>query len=247
VRFSDQVAIVTGASSGIGRATAEGFVRDGGRVVVNYLKNDAGANAVLERMERTSPGSARLFRADVGDPDAVRAMVEDCVAAFGRIDVLVNNAVYGGRVPFTDITLERWRETMRVNVDGAFHCVREALPHMIRAKRGAIVNVSSHGTRTGRSTSVAYSATKGALNGFTRALATELAPLGIRVNAVLPGVTDSEAHRDRRDPVATEAALKLVPLGRMARPEEIAAVILFLCSSDASYMTGTHVEIAGGR
>lgn len=247
MRFAGQVAIVTGASSGIGRATAQGFARDGGRVIVNYRSNEAGARAVVDQMERMRPGCARAFQADVGDPDAVRAMVADCMGAFGRIDVLVNNAAHGGRVPFTEMTAEHWRQTMRVNVDGAYHCVREVLPHMIRAQRGAIVNVSSHGTRTGRSVSVAYSASKGALNGLTRALATELAPLGIRVNAVLPGVTDSEGHRHRRDPAAAAERAKLVPLGRMATPEEIAGVILFLCSTEASYVTGTHVEVAGGR
>jgi NAD(P)-dependent dehydrogenase (short-subunit alcohol dehydrogenase family) len=214
---------------------------------VNYRSNEAGATAVVDRIERARPGCSIAFRADVGDPGAVRAMVDRCVAAFGRIDVLVNNAAHAGRVRFGEITLEHWRETMRVNVDGAFHCVREVLPHMTRAGSGAIVNVSSHGLRSGRSSSVAYSASKGALYGFTRALATELAPLGIRVNSVLPGITDSEGHKGPADPDRRRAAEQLIPLGRAAAPEEIAAVILFLASADASYMTGTHVEIAGGR
>jgi 3-oxoacyl-[acyl-carrier protein] reductase len=253
MRFAGKVAIVTGASRGIGRATAELLASQGANVLINFRSDHAAARAVVDLVERGRPGCAFEFRADVGDPQAVGAMTAACVERFGRIDILVNNAAHAREATILDLTLEDWRETLRVNVDGMFHCVREAVPHMVRSGGGVIVNVSSNAAFYGGITSVAYTASKGAINSFSKKLALELAPRGIRVNVVVPGLTDTDmlrrlgAHR-YSDGLPPDAAIrKAVPLGRIGRPEEVAAVIAFLCSDEASYVTGEFVRVTGGR
>jgi 3-oxoacyl-[acyl-carrier protein] reductase len=252
MRFSGKVAIVTGGARGIGRATAELLARDGASVLVNYRADERAAKDVVDRLNGARPNSAHAFAADVGDEDEVKAMVAECVQHFGRADILVNNAGYGAKATILDYPTENWRETMRVNLDGVFYCVREVVPHMIKAGGGAIVTISSIAAFTGGATSLAYTASKASVNAFTKKLAVELAPHGIRANTVAPGPVLTDMLRRTGmggappGPGFEEAAKKLVPVGHVAQPQEIAAVIAFLCSDESSYITGECIRATGG-
>lgn len=242
MRFEGKAAIVTGAARGIGRATAELLHNDGAQVLVNFRTNEAAATALVEQLNSVRQNSAVAFRADVGDPDEVRAMIARCLEAFGRVDILVNNAGYVQDATILDHTDAIWRETMRANLDGPFYCIREVAPYMVQQRSGAIVSISSIAAYLGGVNSAAYTASKAAVIALTRKISLELAQYGIRVNAVAPGGTETEMVRDR-----VEALRKLHPMGRLAQPGEIAAVIAFLCSDEASFITGECVKVAGGR
>jgi len=252
MRFPGKVAIVTGGTKGIGRATAELFAREGASVFVTYRSDEQTAKRVVDEWNEARPNGARAIAADVGDEEAVKAMVADCVKHFGRIDFLVNNAGYGAKATIADYPTENWRESIRVNLDGVFYCVREVVPHMIKAGGGAIVTISSIAAFTGGATSLGYTAAKAAVNAFTKKLAVEVAPHRIRANTVAPGPVLTDMLRRNGmggappGPGFEEAASKLVPVGHVAHPEEIAAVIAFLCSDDASYITGECVRATGG-
>lgn len=252
MRFTEKVAIVTGGARGIGRATTELFAREGARVVVAYRSDERLATEFCDGLNAARAGSALAVRADVGNEDAVRAMVAAAADRFGRIDILVNNAGYGAKATIVDYPTENWRETMHVNLDGVFYCVREVVPHMIKAGGGAIVTLSSIAAFTGGATSLAYTASKAAVNAFTKKLAAEVAPHGIRANTVAPGPVMTDMLRRTGmggappGPGFEEAARKLVPVGHIARPEEIAAVIAFLCSDESSYITGECIRATGG-
>jgi NAD(P)-dependent dehydrogenase (short-subunit alcohol dehydrogenase family) len=179
-------------------------------------------------------------------------MMAECTRHFGRIDILINNAGYGAKATVIDYPTENWRDTMRVNLDGVFFCVREVVPHMIKAGGGSIVTISSIAAFTGGATSLAYTASKAAVNAFTKKLAVEVAPHGIRANTVAPGpvLTDMLKRTGMGGappgPGFEAAAKKLVPVGHVAQPQEIAAVIAFLCSEEASYITGECIRATGG-
>jgi 3-oxoacyl-[acyl-carrier protein] reductase len=252
LRFEGKVALVTGGGRGIGRATVERLAREGAKVLVNYRQDERAAKEVVDALNSKFPDTAYAVAADVGDESAVKAMVAACVRHFGRIDILVNNAGYGAKATIVDYPTENWRETMRVNVDGVFFCVREVVPHMIKAGGGAIVTISSIAAFTGGATSLAYTASKASVNAFTKKLAVELAPHRIRANTVAPGPVLTDLLRRTGmggappGPGFEEAARKLVPVGHVARPEEIAAVITFLCSDESSYITGECIRATGG-
>lgn len=230
-----KTALVTGASRGIGKACAEALARDGYSVIVNYVNSDDKARAVADSIGGTA------VRADVSDPAAVAEMFRNA----GRVDALVCCAGISTEELFTDLTIDDWHRIFAVNVDGVFNCCREAVPGMVREKRGNIVIVSSIWGMTGASCEVAYSTTKAALIGMTKALAKELGPSGIRVNCVAPGVIDTDMNA--RYSAETMAALKdETPLGVIGAPEHVADLVSFLVSEKASFITGQTVSPNGG-
>ena len=204
-------------------------------MLINYSRDRAGAEAVA----RETGGS--LCRADVSDPAQVQQMFENC----GRVDALVCNAGIALSRLLTDLSDEEWRRILSTNLDGVFYCCRAALPAMIRRQAGRIVTVSSMWGVTGASMETAYSASKAAVIGLTRALAKEVGPSGITVNCVAPGVIDTEMNRNLTD--ADRAALQdETPLGRIGTPEQVAGAVHFLLSEDADFMTGQVLGVNGG-
>lgn len=239
-----QVAVVTGASRGIGRAVALALAEAGATVAVNYLTHGDAAAQVVESI-RAAGGTAAAYQADVSDPEKVQTFIAAVEGRFGKIDILVNNAGHAESGLLQEISIASWRRMMAVHLDGAFYCTRLCLPGMIRRRYGRIVNIASIWGITGAANEVAYSAAKAGLAGFTRALALEVAPSGITVNAVAPGVIDTDMNRGYT-PQEIEDLQALIPAGRLGTPEEIAAVVRFLCSPQASYITGQVLSPNGG-
>lgn len=229
-------ALVTGASRGIGAATARALAADGWEVNINYFQSEAQAKALGKEL------GARIFRADVADPEQVRAMF----AEMGPVELLVNNAGIAYEGLLTDMSEEDWQRIFAVNVGGIFHCVQCALPHMIHIKHGIIINTSSVLMKAGGSCEAAYTATKGAVEGLTKSLARELGPSGIRVNAVAPGAIETDMlncfTREELDIVAEGAAL-----GRNGYAEDVAKVTAMLASDACAFMTGAIVPVDGGN
>jgi 3-oxoacyl-[acyl-carrier protein] reductase len=245
--LNGKVALVTGASSGIGRATAEILAANGARVAINFHRNEAGAAAA--RTKIVSEGSsAVVLQADVTRAAEVQSLVDQTVAEFGPIDILVNNA--GSlieRLKILELTEERWDEVIDLNLKSAFLCCQAVAGSMMERKTGAIINVSSIAGRTGGALgSIHYSAAKGGLITFTKGLAKELGPYGVRVNAVSPGVIDTPYHEQFSSSEMMKTYASQIPLGRVGTPPEVAKVICFLASDAASYLAGETIEINGG-
>jgi 3-oxoacyl-[acyl-carrier protein] reductase len=245
--LNGKVALVTGASSGIGRATAEALAANGARVALNFHRNEAGAEAA--RTEIASRGGRAIaVQADVTRAGEVRSLVEQTVADLGPIDILVNNA--GSlieRLKILELTEARWDEVIDLNLKSAFLCCQAVAGSMMERQTGAIVNVSSIAGRTGGALgSIHYSAAKGGLITFTKGLAKELAPFGVRVNAVSPGVIDTPYHEQFSSPEMMKTYTNLIPLGKVGTPAEVGKVICFLASDAASYLAGETIEINGG-
>ena len=233
--------VITGASRGIGAATAEYFALRGWRVIVNYFKSESRAREVADKIAAAG-GEAHIFRADVGNTDDCRKLI-GFAAGFGSIDALVNNAAIDEMLPFDMLTIERERRLFDVNLFGAMDCTRFALPHMIREKSGSIINVSSIWGQVGASCEVQYSTSKAALIGFTKSLAKELAPSGIRVNCVAPGAIDTEMNHNV-SPEDMAAFCEEIPMGRMGTAAEVAEAIFFLW--EGGYITGQVLGVNGG-
>ena len=245
--FKDQVALITGASSGIGRATAEALAKQGARVGVNYCKNQAGAEQAAETIRRAG-SEALVIRADVTRHDEVLAMVGVVRKAWGRIDILVNNAGdLLARRNLADMSEEYWDQIMALNLKSVFLCVRAVWEEMAARKSGCIVNVSSIAGRNGGGPgAAAYSAAKGGLITYTKGLAKELAPHGVRVNGVAPGVIATPYHERYSPGEVFQRFIASIPLGRAGTSEDIADVIVFLASPAARYITGETIEVNGG-
>ena len=240
----DKTVLITGASRGIGAETARQFALAGCRVAINYYQSGDKAQALAEELGAQGY-SAAAFGADVSEQEQVRAMVREVTDRFGPVDVLVNNAGTALQRLFTETTPEQWRRIFAIHVDGAFHCSQSVLPGMIRRKSGAIINVSSIWGLVGASCEVAYSASKAALVGLTKALAKEVGPSGIRVNCVAPGVirTDMLGGLSSAELSALE---EQTPLGRLGTPRDIARAIVFLASEEADFITGQVLSPNGG-
>lgn len=236
--------LITGAATGIGRETARRFAAEGCNIVVHYYKSEMAAQKLLEEL-KARHATAIPIQADIRDGAAVEAMVEKACRAFGRIDVLVNNAGVAQQKLFTDISSREWDEMFDVNVKGVYRCTQAVLPGMISRKCGSIVNVSSIWGVVGASCEAHYSAAKAAVIGLTRALAKELGPSGIRVNCVAPGVIDTAMNANLDD--ETKAALKEeTPLGTIGTARDVAEAILYLASDKAGFVTGQVLGVNGG-
>jgi 3-oxoacyl-[acyl-carrier protein] reductase len=245
--LNGKVALVTGASSGIGRATAEALAANGARVAINFHRNQAGAESARAQIVDRG-GSAIIVQANVKRGGEVQSLVEQTVAELGPIDILVNNAgSLVERLKILELTEERWDEVIDLNLKSAFLCCKAVAGSMIERKAGAIINVSSIAGRTGGALgSIHYSTAKGGLITFTKGLAKELGPFGVRVNAISPGVIDTPYHEQFSAPETMKSYVASIPLGRVGTPEEVAKVICFLASEAASYLAGETIEINGG-
>ena len=241
-QFDGRTVLVTGASSGIGEATARRFSRDGAAVVLVAHHRDE-----LDAVVASLPGDRTLGHvADVSDLTQVEATVQAAIDRFGRLDVLVNNAGIAPTGPILEASVEDWHRVMAVDVDGVFFGTRAALPHLLKTK-GCIVNTSSVSGLGGDWNMSFYNAAKGAVSNFTRSLALELGPKGVRVNAVAPSLTFTGLTRDMKSDDALLAKFaERIPLGRGAEPEEIADVIAFLASHDARFVNGVILPVDGG-
>lgn len=239
-----KVAIVTGASRGIGRACALRLAEDGMTVVVNYSHSEAAAAEVVEKI-KAAGGDALAVRADVSNPAEVKEMFKTVWKTYGQIDVLVNNAGIVRDEYLLMLTEENLDACLDLNIKGYLYCAQQAVLKMFRKKSGVIINMSSVSSKMALAGQTVYSATKGAVNSMTQTMAKELAPYGIRVNAVAPGFIATEMidalPEDKRAQYLTE-----IPLGRFGAVEDVAAVVSMLASDGASYMTGQTLVLDGG-
>lgn len=245
--LTGKVALVTGASSGIGRATAELLAGCGAAVAINYRQNEEGAESARAAIEAKG-GRAMAIQADVTRGTEVRQLVSRAAEELGPIDVLVNNAgSLVERLKLLDLTEERWDYVMDLNLKSAFLCAQAVAPSMMERKDGAIINVSSIAGRNGGALgSIHYSTAKGGLITFTKGLAKEMAGYGVRVNAVSPGVVDTAFHETFSTPEMMKSYVAAIPLGRVGRPDEVARVIVFLASDASKFVAGETIEINGG-
>lgn len=234
-----KVVLVTGGSRGIGSAICRKFAAEGYTVAVNYEKSEEKAKALAGEL------GGRAYRADVSDYKQVTEMVDKIEAELGGVDVLINNAAVSVVGLFQDMTGDEWDRLFGVNVKGVFHCTKRVLGHMLHEQRGSIVNISSMWGVTGGSCESHYSAAKAAVIGYTKALAKELGPSGIRVNCVAPGTVDTEmnSHLSAEDMEELRAE---TPVGHIGTPEEIAEAVFFLASEKASFITGEVLNANGG-
>lgn len=237
--------LITGASRGIGAETAKRFAKKGYNVAINYNKSEKTAKRLCDEINAAG-GSAEIFGADISDVHQSQKMIESVIAKFGGIDVLVNNAgIALNQGLFTDFSDDDTRRIFDTNVFGMMNCSRAVVPHLVRQKSGKIINVSSIWGICGGSCEVIYSSAKAAVIGFTKALAKELAPSGICVNCVAPGLidTDMNSHLSKED---IDAFCENIPLGRIGLPKDVAESILFLASDGADYITGQTIVVDGG-
>ena len=236
--------LITGASRGIGRETALAFAEAGWQVAVNYHTSREKGEALAAQL-RSQGCNAVALAGDVSRREEARALAEETVRLLGPVDVLVNNAGIAQQKLFTDITEEEWDRMFQVNVKGMFHLCQAVLPSMIRRQEGCILNLSSMWGISGASCEVHYSAAKAAIIGFTKALAKEVGPSGIRVNCVAPGVIDTEMN-GQLDEAVLESLKEETPLGILGTPRHVADVLVFLASEKAAFITGQVISPNGG-
>lgn len=239
-----KVAIVTGASRGIGRSVAVELAKAGAKVVVNYAGNQAAAEQTLEQIHAAG-GEAIIFKADVADATSVEALVKTAMDTFGRIDILVNNAGITRDNLLMRMKEEDWDAVMNTNLKGIFHCTKAVSRIMMKQKGGKIINMTSVVGVMGNAGQANYSAAKAGVIGFTKSMAKELASRSITVNAVAPGYISTDMTAGLPEQVKTELA-GAIPLSRLGTPEDVAAAVLFLASDAANYITGQTLNVDGG-
>jgi NAD(P)-dependent dehydrogenase (short-subunit alcohol dehydrogenase family) len=244
MRLKDDVVVVTGAGRGIGSVIATTCATEGARVVVADL-DPAGARRASDEIVRLG-GEALPLKIDVGEPAEVQHLVDETMARFGRLDVLINNAGVGLNQSFLTTALEQWELQLRVNLTGQFLCGQAAARVMAERGGGRIVNVASISGQRGGQGRSAYGASKAGVIQLTKVMAVELAPLGIRVNAVSPGPVDTDQSRQSHTPATREAYFERIPVRRYGLREEIAAAVLFLASRESSFVTGHTLNVDGG-
>lgn len=238
--------LITGASGGIGRAIVKKFVQNGYTVIAQYNKNKTELKKLIEELERENLGGAVYpVTADFTDLNSIDKMFEDIFTRYKKIDAVVNNAGVGLYKLITETTEQDWDKVFNVNIKSIYYLVNKVLPSMIDNKSGKIVNVSSMWGIAGASMEVAYSASKSALIGYTKALAKELAPSGINVNCVCPGVIDTEMNA-RFSKEEVDVLIEETPLNRLGKPNDVAELIYFLCSDSSSFITGQTISCDGG-
>ncbi len=247
-RFENKVVLITGASTGIGRATALAFACEGAKVAANYRGNKKDAESLVATIEREG-GQAIAVQADAGKVEDVKRLFAAVTETFGgRLDVLFNNAGrWMDRIPTAACGEELWDDIFNTNVKSVFLCAKAAIPLMQKQQRGVIINTGSVAGHTGGGGgTLAYAASKAAVHTMTRSLAKELAKSGVRVCGVAPGIVDTPLLNRHEKPEMLEKLKALTPLNRLAAPEEVARVVLFLASDEASYITGEIIEVNGG-
>ncbi|MFC1995087.1 SDR family NAD(P)-dependent oxidoreductase [Chloroflexota bacterium] len=247
--LENKTALITGSSRGIGRSIALRFAKEGANIIVNYSKSADEAMSVLKEIE--SLGAKVIgIKANVSRYYEVDQMVSECEKTFGEVDILVNNA---GRIgilkPIHELTEEQWDEVMDTNLKGPFFCIKRVLPEMLKRKTGIIINISSVDAFNGENLLSAYTASKGGILSLTKQLSLELAPNGIRINAICPGAVDTplvrKLEQNKDYPYSFDAMISRTPAGRLASPDDIAGAALYLASDDAEFVHGTHIVVDG--
>ncbi len=242
--LAGKIAVVTGGSRGIGRATSIALARAGAYILVNYRSNEEAAKETLRLIEEAG-GQGELLGFDVADPDAVDRRIKEAIERHGRIDILVNNAGISIDQLLLRVSAKDLEMTWATNVNGAIYCAKACIRPMMKKRWGRIINLSSVVAESGSAGQVVYSSSKAALLGLTRTLAREYASRGITVNAVAPGFIETDMTADLPD-AGKQGIVDQTPLGRIGRPEEVAAAVVFLASEEASYITGQVVRVNGG-
>ena len=240
------IALVTGSSVGIGRASALALARDGFDVAFHYLSHQREAEAAAAQAKKEHGAATVVVKADVSKWADVAYLFTQVEEELGAVDALVANAGVYPRMPFEKVNAEEWRRVLDTNLSSVHYCCYRAAPSMKARKRGAIVTLSSILGTKGSLHGVHYAASKAGIQGYTKSLARELAPFGIPVNAVAPGAIET-AILQEDTPEQRAARLKTIPMGRVGKPEEVAALVAFLCSSDLTFSTGAVYDISGGR
>jgi 3-oxoacyl-[acyl-carrier protein] reductase len=244
MELKGKVAIVTGASRGIGKGIAIELAKAGACVVINYKSNDEAAEKTLKEIRELGVYGLKI-KGDISDYEFSKQMIKTTVEKLGKVDILINNAGISKVGLFMDATQEEWDNILNVNLKGAINCSHSVVKEMIKQKSGSIINISSIWGNVGASCEVIYSASKGAINSFTKALAKELAPSNIRVNAIAPGVIDTEmngwlSYDDR------EALVQEIPMMKFGEVQDIGKLVAFLASENSKYITGQVITIDGG-